>query len=67
MFANPWGFIISVLPHSSNFLYLLLGAYFPQIFFLIRDHLYIIVEGNVIQGDLHKYHSALDMGLEPIY
>ena len=35
MFANPWGFIISVLPHSSNFLYLLLGAYFPQIFFLI--------------------------------
>ena len=35
MFANPWGFIISLLPQSSNFLYLLLGTYFPQIFFLI--------------------------------
>jgi len=35
MFANPWGFIISLLPQASNFLYLLLGTYFPQIFFLI--------------------------------
>ena len=35
MFANPWGFIISLLPQALNFLYLLLGTYSPQIFFLI--------------------------------